>query len=119
MSHLSAEQRRNVRAAATRFLHDPYHPNLPHMLYDALMERGDLDTLAFQGPAERFIGVQEAWASAAGAICADAARRAFRAAERAKRDEMQRALWRQHEREAAEPVLIGPGDAGDDGPGAA
>lgn len=111
MGHLSADERRTVRAAAHQFVNSHHYVNTPEVLYAALMDRADLDILAFQGPAERYIAIQEAWSREIGAIFAETVRRAFRDAEHAKREQMQAALIRQR-------AECGEEDAGD-GPEAA
>ena len=80
-----------------RFLGNSDYPNLPAMLTATMLERADLESLAEERSAENFVATQEAWARAAGAIFAEAAREAFRDAERRQREAWRRLAKERHD----------------------
>lgn len=91
MSKLTAAERADLRAHAMRFLGNPKYPDLPAMLTETMLARADLEDLAAERSAENYVGSMETWAKTAGSIFAEAARDAFREAERRVREERQRA----------------------------
>ena len=89
MSNLTPAERADTRAHVFRFLGNLDYPDLPAMLTETMLARADLEDLAAERSAENYVGTMEVWAKTAGTIFAEAAREAFRAAERRVREERQ------------------------------
>ena len=86
-SNLTSHEKTRLRTAARLFLDRPNVAGIRLALHDELAANAGFRDAAWNEPAERFVAVQETWAREIGALFAETVRTAFRAAERAARDE--------------------------------